>query len=134
MTVLSGMSNMAQMEDNLSYMEDFTPLTSDQLLVLRRARELLGHSAVIPCTACGYCLAGCPKKIPIPEIFAAMNLRLGDGQTEQAVEAYDQAVKGGGARGAGSASECIACGQCENACPQHISVIEKLKDCAAALE
>lgn len=140
MTVLSGMSNMAQMEDNLSYMEDFTPLTSDQLLVLRRARELLGHSAVIPCTACGYCLEGCPKKIPIPEIFAAMNLRLGDGQTEQAVEAYDQAVKGGAARGAGSAceagsaSECIACGQCENACPQHINVIERLKDCAAALE
>lgn len=129
MTVLSGMSTMAQMEDNLSYMEDFTPLTGDELLVLRRAREIIGHSAVIPCTACHYCTEGCPKHIPIPEIFAAMKLRLGDGQTEQAVKAYVEAVKG-----AGSASDCIACGQCENACPQHINVIEKLKDCAAALE
>lgn len=129
MTVLSGMSNLEQMEDNLSYMADFTPLTADQRLVLRRARELMGNSAVIPCTACRYCVAGCPKHIPIPEIFSAMNLRLGDGQTEQAVSAYDEAVQEGH-----MASDCVACGQCESACPQHIPVIQCLKDCAASLE
>lgn len=129
MTVLSGMSTLAQMEDNLSFMSDFTPLSAGERAVLVKAREILGSSAVIPCTACRYCVEGCPKQIPIPEIFSAMNLRLGDGQTEQAVKAYAEAVKDGGA-----ASDCIACGQCENACPQHIPVIEKLKDCAAALE
>lgn len=135
MTVLSRMSNLAQMDDNLSFMTDFTPLSADERAVLFKAQELLGRSSVIQCTACRYCVEGCPKQIPIPEIFAAMNLRLGEGKTEEAVKAYDEAVQGrGAARGAGLASDCIACGQCENACPQHIPVIEKLKDCAAALE
>lgn len=129
MTVLSGMSTLEQMEDNLSFMTDFQPLSPDERAVLFKAQEILGRSSVIPCTACHYCTEGCPKQIPIPEIFSAMNLRLGDGQGEQAVKAYSEAVKEGH-----MASDCIACGQCENACPQHIDVIEKLKDCAAALE
>lgn len=129
MVVLSGMSTLGQMDDNLSFMSDFHPLDSDEKTVLVKAREILGSSAVIPCTACRYCVEGCPKQIPIPEIFSAMNLRLGDGQTDQAVNAYAKAVNG-----VGAASDCIACGQCENACPQHIDIIEKLKDCAAALE
>lgn len=129
MTVLSGMSTLGQMEDNLSFMTDFKPLTSDERAVLFKAQEILGRSSIIPCTACHYCTEGCPKQIPIPEIFSAMNLRLGDGQGEQAVKAYAGAVREGH-----MASDCIACGQCEKACPQHISVIEKLKDCAAALE
>lgn len=129
MTVLSGMSNLAQMEDNLSFMSGFQPLSADERTVLFKAQEILGRSAVIGCTACRYCVEGCPKQIPIPEIFAAMNLRLGEGKTEEAVQAYAEAVNNGGA-----ASDCIACGQCENACPQHIPVIEKLRDCAAALE
>lgn len=129
MTVLSGMSNLAQMEDNLSFMSGFQPLSADERAVLFKAQEILGRSAVIGCTACRYCVEGCPKQIPIPEIFAAMNLRLGEGKTEEAIQAYAEAVNNGGA-----ASDCIACGQCENACPQHIPVIEKLRDCAAALE
>lgn len=128
-TVLSGMSDLGQMEDNLSYMAEFSPLNREEQLLLRQVRELMAKSAVIPCTACGYCTAGCPKQIPIPNVFSAMNLRLGDGQLEQAAQAYADAVQAGG-----RASDCIACGQCESACPQHIRIIDRLKECAEALE
>lgn len=129
MTVLSGMSDLDQMRDNLSYMAEFSPLDREEQQLLRQVRELMAQSAVIPCTACGYCTAGCPKHIPIPQIFSAMNLRLGDGQLEQAGRDYAAAVKAGA-----RASDCIACGQCEAACPQHIKIIDRLKECAGALE
>ena len=128
-TVLSGMSNMAQMEDNLAVMRDFKPLSDEEQDIIRQAQVILGNSAAIGCTACHYCTEGCPKHIPIPDVFAAANKQLSGGQMAQAREAYAAAVKD-----AGKASECIACGQCERACPQHIPVIEKLKDCAQMLE
>ncbi|MCR5250329.1 MAG: aldo/keto reductase [Lachnospiraceae bacterium] len=128
LTVLSGMSNVAQMEDNLSYMKDFQPLNEEERQIIRKAQEILGRSATIPCTGCGYCMKGCPKQIPIPEVFAAMNRRLGDGQLAEASEAYAAIREKGPA-----ADACVACGQCENVCPQHIPVIEKLKECHEAL-
>ena len=75
-TVLSGMSNVAQMEDNLSYMKDFRPLNEEEQEIIRKAQRILGHSAAIPCTACHYCTEGCPQQIPIPEIFSAMNRKM----------------------------------------------------------
>ena len=126
-TVLSGMSNMAQMEDNLSYMKQFKPLDSKEQTAIRKAQEVINGIKSIPCTGCHYCTAGCPKQIPIPEIFAARNKQLVWGQLEEGKGEY----AGAGAKG-GSASDCIACGQCERACPQQIPVIDKLKDCAAA--
>lgn len=123
-TVLSGMSNVAQMEDNLSYMRHFQPLNSEEQEIIRQAQRILGKSAAIPCTACRYCVEGCPKHIPIPEIFAAMNQRLAAGPLAQAAESYRAAVAGKGA-----ASDCIACRQCENACPQHLPIVDHLKDC-----
>lgn len=131
LSVLSGMSNVEQMEDNLSYMRDFKPLDDEERRVIQEAQRLMGNSSTIPCTACRYCVAGCPKHIPIPEIFAAANLRLGNGQAEEAQRAYDQAVS---QSGAGKASDCIACGQCERACPQHLSVITYLQTCAEMFE
>ena len=129
LTVLSGMSNLAQMKDNLSYMKDFQPLSAQDQDVMRQAQRLLGKSSAIPCTACRYCVEGCPKKIPIPEAFAAMNKRLGNGQIEEAQADYQAAVAQGG-----KASACIGCRQCERACPQHLPICDHLKEVADALE
>ncbi len=123
-TVLSGMSNVEQMEDNISYMKAFKPLDREEQTAIRKAQEAINGIKAIPCTACHYCTAGCPKKIPIPEIFAARNKQLLWGQLEEGKAAYDKAVSG-----VGAASGCIACGQCERACPQQINVIERLKEC-----
>lgn len=126
-TVLSGMSNIEQMEDNLSYMKDFKPLQEKEQEAVQRAQEAINGINSIPCTACHYCTAGCPKQIPIPEIFAARNKQLIWGLLEEGMRAYEQAT----AR-AGKTSDCIACGQCERACPQQIKVIERLKECQTA--
>lgn len=125
-TVLSGMSSREQMEDNLSYMKHFKPLNAQEQAAIRKAQEAINGVKSIPCTACHYCTAGCPKQIPIPEIFAARNKQLVWGQIEEGKKAYAQATTD-----VGAAADCIACGQCEKACPQQIKVIEKLKDCAA---
>lgn len=129
LTVLSGMSNVAQMEDNLGFMRDFRPLDEREMDVIRKAREILGASHDIPCTACGYCMEGCPRHIHIPEVFAAMNKQLVEGRLDEARAAYRAAVEAGN-----FASACIACGRCEDVCPQHISVINQLRECANALE
>ena len=126
-TVLSGMSNVAQMEDNLSYMKQFQPLNAEEQAAIRKVQEVINGVKSIPCTGCHYCTAGCPKQIPIPEIFAARNKQLVWGQLEQGKAEYARAIAD-----VGTASDCIACGQCERACPQQIPVIDKLKDCAAA--
>ena len=127
-TVLSGMSNLAQMEDNLSYMKNFQPLNEEEQKIIRKAQKILGSSAEIPCTACHYCTDGCPKQIPIPDIFAAANLQLGNGQTAQAKERYAAISEGH------RASDCIGCKQCERACPQHLKIVDHLKQCAEMME
>lgn len=121
LTVLSGMSNVAQMEDNLSYMRNFQPLDEGEQRVIQQAQRLLGNSSTIACTACHYCTPGCPKEIPIPEIFSAMNRQLGNGQREEARTAYEAAVSPGH-----EAADCIRCRQCEHACPQHLPITKLL--------
>ncbi|MGI6220515.1 MAG: aldo/keto reductase [Coriobacteriales bacterium] len=129
LSVLSGMSNLEQMRDNVSYMRDFKPLSDEERAVLREVQQIMHDSPIIQCTNCRYCVDGCPQKIAIPEVFEAMNLRLGNGQIEESKVAYEQAVRGGG-----KASECIECGQCNEVCTQQIDVMARLKDVAAALE
>ena len=124
-SVLSGMSNIEQMADNLSYMKDFKPLDRAEQEVIKRAQEALNAVNSIPCTACHYCTDGCPMQIPIPEIFAARNRQLIWGQWQEGRNDYESAV-----RDSGSASDCVECGQCENVCPQQIKVIGRLKECA----
>ena len=130
LTVLSGMSNVEQMEDNLSYMADFKPLSEAEQETVRKAQEALAAIDSIPCTGCHYCTSGCPMSIPIPEIFSARNNQLIWGKIREGQMAYDQATGGD----AGRASECLQCGQCEAACPQHINIIERLQGCASAFE
>ena len=129
LTVLSGMSSAAQMKDNLSYMKDFRPLDETERKIIQQAQRIFGNSSTIPCTACHYCTEGCPKKIAIPEMFTAMNKRLGNGQLQEAAEDYRNAASHGG-----RASDCIGCGKCEQICPQHLSIRKYLQDVAKELE
>lgn len=128
-TVLSGMSNMEQMKDNLSYMKNFKPLNDQEKIAIKKAQEAIYSIKSIPCTACHYCTSGCPKQIPIPEIFVARNKQLIWGQLKEGNKAYQKAIYH-----VGAASDCIACGQCERVCPQQIEVINWLKDCAHSFE
>ena len=127
-TVLSGMSNLEQMKDNISYMKNFKPLDEAEQAVIRRAQEALKVDESVPCTACHYCTDGCPKNIPIPEIFSVKNRQRGNAEFRGKRE-YVIATEG-----KGRASDCIECGQCENACPQQIKVISHLKSCAEQFE
>ncbi|PHU34600.1 aldo/keto reductase [Pseudobutyrivibrio ruminis] len=128
-TVLSGMSTEEQMADNLSYMADFKPLSDEEKKVIKQAQDILDGIDSIPCTSCHYCTDGCPMQIPIPEIFSARNKQLIWEQKEAGQADYDKAVSN-----KGMASACIQCGQCEGVCPQHIDIINRLQDCAAAFE
>ena len=128
-TVLSGMSNVEQMSDNLSYMKDFKPLNDEEQKIIQEAQEILKSFSAIPCTACHYCTAGCPKKLAIPDIFAAANKKLGNGMAPRDAKPYSEAASEGR-----RASDCIRCGQCERLCPQKIEIIDSLARCADMFE
>ena len=123
LTVLSGMSSLEQMEDNLSYMREFIPLSEEEQQVIRRAQQALDADLSIPCTGCHYCVEGCPMQIPIPEIFTVANRRKGSPHFRTVREYNNVTV------GKGKASQCLKCGQCENACPQHLPIISLLEQC-----
>lgn len=128
-TVLSGMSNIEQMEDNLSYMRDFKPLSESEQATVRRAQFALQNIDYIKCTGCRYCTDGCPMQIPIPSIFTARNEELVFKNSAKSKAMYDEAVAG-----CGKASDCIKCMQCEGACPQHLPITDYLEEIAAVLE
>ena len=130
-TVLSGMSNIEQMEDNTSYMQDFKPLSEDEIKVVDKAREILDSIPTVPCTACAYCMKGCPESIAIYGTFQAINVYNIYDDVEQAKGRYKWNTDG---HGWGKASACIECGQCEEVCPQHIHIREELKKAAEILE
>ena len=121
--VLSGMSSLDQMRDNLSFMKEFKPLTGAEEEVIRRAQEALNADQSIPCTGCRYCTEGCPRQIPIPDIFTVANRRKGSPHF-RTVREYNIVTQD-----KGRASDCVQCGQCEEACPQHLSIISLLEQC-----
>ena len=124
-TVLSGMSTEEQLNDNVSYMENFRPLNEGERATVQKVVDILNSLPTIPCTACKYCVDGCPQKINIPGIFKAMNdLTLYNNEVT-ARRSYDNAVGEGG-----KAGDCIQCGACEAHCPQKIEIIETLKKAA----
>lgn len=133
-TVLSGMSNEAQMNDNVSFMEHFEPLSEKEQETLQKAVELLKAVPQIPCTACRYCTDGCPMHINIPEIFKAVNGYKQYGNAAGTDKPYNMGAYARATKDGGKASECLQCGACEAHCPQHIGIIEELKTAAAAYE
>ena len=128
MIVLSGMSNMEQMQDNLSFMHHFQPLNDEEYRVIDEASQALKQYADIPCTACHYCTPGCLMGIHIPEIFAVMNVYKMYGNLTEARNEYRWRP------GGNLASTCIQCGQCEGACPQHLPIIRLLEEVVETLE
>ena len=130
MLVLSGMSNIAQIEDNMSYMSDFTPLTEDEKAVCFKVADIINSQITVPCTACSYCTGGCPQKIAIPQYFSMYNEDMRENMAEKGwtvnMSNYETLT-----HSFGSAGECIECGQCESVCPQHLTIMKYLKDVAA---
>lgn len=129
-TVLSGMSNIEQMEDNLSYMKDFAGLTEEQKSTLEAAQEEMNRIPLIPCTTCNYCAKVCPMDIGISGSFTAMNYLTLYGSKPAALHQENWLVGGHGKK---RADQCIKCGACEAACPQHISIREELERVTEAL-
>lgn len=127
--VLSGMSDLEQMADNLSYMEDFRPLNQREQAAVEQVCSLLRSKNLIPCTACRYCTAGCPKHISIPDLFACFNAKTAF-HDWNADYYYNNVhtVQGG------KASDCVKCGKCEAICPQHLPIRELLEKTAAEFE
>ena len=126
MVVLSGMSSTEQMADNLSYMEDFKPLSEEEKELCFKAAEIINSQIAIPCTGCSYCTEGCPQHIAIPQYFSLYNEDMRERLEEKGwtVNFTNYDILNASF---GKASQCIACGQCEEVCPQHLPIIENLK-------
>ena len=128
-TVLSGMSSLAQVQDNVSFMKDFKPLTDAEQQVIAQAQQALLAIDRVPCTDCKYCVSGCPEQIPIPDAIAAINDYNRYGNLERAKGSYNFATAGKGV-----SSACIQCGTCEDACPQSIDIINQMARAAELFE
>lgn len=122
--VLSGMSDMNQMNDNLSVMKDFKPLNEEEFKAINKVKEIFNSIQRIPCTGCRYCVDEnhCPMKIRIPDIFATFN-RFQNLHDWNSASYYNNSLT---IDGNGKASACIKCGMCERVCPQHLPIRELL--------
>ena len=126
--VLSGMSTLDQMRDNLSYMQAFTPLSGAERAAISQVCTLLHRQDTIACTNCRYCVAGCPKQILIPDLFACLNAK------KQYKDWNSDFYYEVNTNDHGKASDCVKCGQCEHVCPQHLPIRKLLEQAAAIFE
>lgn len=128
--VLSGMNAGDQMQDNLATFADFKPINKEEEAAIKAVTADLLSLPTVPCTDCRYCCDGCPVGINIPDIFKSYNMILTFGDHSRPHFYYDGLLGTGSAK----ASVCIECGQCEAACPQHINIIERLKEASKWLD
>ena len=133
MVVLSGMSSLAQMEDNTGFMSDFQPLTEEEKALCFKAADIINSQITVPCTGCSYCTGGCPMNIAIPQYFSIYNEDMREDLAEKGwtINFTNYEILAGKF---GRASNCIQCGQCESVCPQHLTIINFLKDVAKHYE
>ena len=126
--VLSGVSNCTQMNENVAFMKDFQPLNGKEMNAIGKINGIFRKADLIACTACRYCVDGCPAKISIPDLFSDMNAKnqFNDWNSNWYYDVHTM--------GRGKASDCIACGKCEKTCPQHLPIRKLLKDVAAKFE
>lgn len=129
MMVLSGMSTIGQMEDNISFMKDFKPLDEKEMEAVHKVQEIFHKQNLIPCTGCRYCTDGCPKHILIPDLFAVMNTK--QIHHDWNADYYYNAVY---TKEGSRASDCLKCGKCEKVCPQHLPIRKLLEDVAKEFE
>lgn len=127
--VLSGMSNMEQMRDNISFMADFKPLNAKELAAVEQVQKIFRSKHLIPCTSCRYCTDGCPQHISIPDLFAAVNAKRF--YHDWNADYYYNEVHTAPGR---KASDCLKCGKCEKVCPQHLPIRQLLEDVAKEFE
>ncbi len=123
MMVLSGMSNMTQVSENVKTMNDPKPLSAEERALLAEVAEIINKRMSIPCTACGYCTEVCPKTIAVPGLFGVYNNYKVNGNFSRMY--YERA-----AFNKGKAADCIGCGQCVKNCPQHIDIPRYLQEIA----
>ena len=124
-TILSGMSTQEQMEDNMNTFKNFEPLSDEERAAIDKVIEVMFRVEQIGCTACRYCVDGCPMSISIPDVISAINTKRKFPGDMRPQFFYNGLVS---RDGNGKASDCIGCGQCEGVCPQHLPIIEILKE------
>ena len=115
--VLSGMSTIGQMEDNVGFMRNFQPMNQEEQKALETVSAVFRNQGLIPCTSCRYCTEVCPQEIPIPELLAALNARRSDQDTSEISLDF----------------LCVKCGKCEEACPQDLKIRDLLTVAAEEL-
>lgn len=130
LTVLSGMSNEEQMQDNIATMKDFEPLTEKETALINQVTEKLNQIPTIACTACRYCVEGCPQEIQIPDMIKLLNTCRVYDYNASVERSFNMTLKDG----SGRPSDCVQCGQCESVCPQHLPIISIMEDAAGELE
>ncbi|MBM6929692.1 aldo/keto reductase [[Clostridium] spiroforme] len=126
--VLSGMSNLDQLNDNISFMKEFQPFQKAEYEAVQEVAEILKKMGGIACTACRYCVDGCPQHISIPDLFSCYNAKkqFNDWNSDYYYGVYTKTK--------GKASQCIGCRQCERICPQHLKIVDYLKEVAQVFE
>ena len=130
MTILSGMSAEEQVRDNIGTFTNFEPLTDEEWELVGKVRDIMLNVPQIGCTSCRYCTPGCPMNISIPDVFRAVNTMTLYGDVFRPKAFYGGVI----GQGHGRAADCIGCGQCESVCPQHLPIIDLLKDAAGKLD
>lgn len=129
MTVLSGMSNEEQMEDNIKTFTNFEPVTDDEMKIIDEVTDAILKIPQIGCTSCRYCTEGCPMSISIPDVFRTINTLRRYPDDWRAKNFYSGLVSR-----SGKAGDCVGCGQCEGVCPQHLPIIDLLKEASQILD